>query len=74
MGEETARSFGLGWAPEAWSRLGDLLLARGLLEFGVQAGLVQRRTDAAEVVALLRRRIPGCVSVTNVNILTVEGA
>lgn len=36
-------------------------------------GLAQRRTDAAEVAALLRRRKPGCVSVTNVNLLTVEG-
>ena len=50
VGEETARSFVLGWAPEAWSRLADMLLARGLLEFGLgQRDLLphQRRQVAA---------------------------
>jgi len=57
VGEETARSFGLGWAPEAWSRLGDLLLARGLLEFGMQAGLVQRRTRGEGAYDVFRGRL-----------------
>ncbi|HET9158163.1 MAG TPA: DNA primase [Myxococcaceae bacterium] len=56
VGEEMARSFGLGWAPEAWSRLGDLLLARGLLEFGIQAGLVQRRTRGEGAYDVFRGR------------------
>jgi hypothetical protein len=47
--------------------VGDNIHSESLL------GLLQRPTDAAEVVALRRRRSPGCVSVTNVNILTVEG-
>ena len=34
--------------------------------------VAHRRTDAAEVVALLRQYIPGCVNVANVNILVVE--
>ncbi len=57
VSEETARSFGLGWAPEAWTRLADLLLARGLLEFGVQAGLVQRRTRGDGAYDVFRGRL-----------------
>jgi len=57
VGEEMARSFGLGWAPEGWSRLGDLLLARGLLEFGIQAGLVQRRTRGEGAYDVFRGRL-----------------
>ena len=57
VGEETARSFGLGWAPEAWSRLGDLLLARGLLEFGINSGLVQRRTRGEGAYDVFRGRL-----------------
>ncbi len=55
--EETARSFGLGWAPEAWSRLSDVLLARGLLEFGIQAGLVQRRPRGDGAYDVFRGRL-----------------
>ncbi|MGZ6098069.1 MAG: DNA primase, partial [Myxococcaceae bacterium] len=57
VSEETAKSFGLGWAPEAWSRLADLLLARGLLEFGIQAGLVQRRTRGDGAYDMFRGRL-----------------
>jgi DNA primase len=55
--EETARAFGLGWAPEAWSRLADALLAHGLLEFGLAAGLVQRRPKADGVYDVFRGRL-----------------
>jgi DNA primase len=47
----------LGWAPEAWSRLADLFLARGLLEFGIQAGLVQRRTRGDGAYDVFRGRL-----------------
>ena len=57
VSEETARAFGLGWAPEAWTRLADLLLARGLLEFGIQAGLVQRRTRGDGAYDVFRGRL-----------------
>jgi DNA primase len=57
VSEETARSFGLGWAPETWSRMADLLLARGLLEFGIQAGLVQRRTRGDGAYDVFRGRL-----------------
>jgi len=55
--EETARAFGLGWAPEAWSKLADALLSRGLLEFGIAAGLVQRRPKADGVYDVFRGRL-----------------
>jgi hypothetical protein len=35
----------------------------------VLCGLLQRTTDAQEVLALIRRKYPGCVSVVNANIL-----
>jgi hypothetical protein len=35
----------------------------------VLCGLLQRLTDAEEVLALIRRKHPGCVSVVNANIL-----
>ena len=57
VSEETARTFELGWAPEAWSRLADALLARGLLEFGLQAGLVQRRTRGDGAYDVFRGRL-----------------
>jgi DNA primase len=57
VSEETARTFGLGWAPEAWSRLADLLLARGLLEFGIQAGLLQRRSRGDGAYDVFRGRL-----------------
>ena len=57
VSEETARSFGLGWAPEAWTRLADALLARGLLEFGIQAGLVQRRARGDGAYDVFRGRL-----------------
>jgi DNA primase len=57
VSEESVRLFGLGWAPEAWSRLADALLARGLLEFGIQAGLVQRRSSGDGVYDVFRGRL-----------------
>jgi hypothetical protein len=36
------------------------------------APLLNRMTNAAEVLKLIRERHPGCVSVTNANILVVE--
>jgi hypothetical protein len=37
-------------------------------------GLLGRATDAEEVVRLIRREHPGCVSIVNANILILEGA
>jgi hypothetical protein len=38
----------------------------------VLCALVQRLTDAEEVLALIRRKHPGCVSVVNANILVAD--
>jgi DNA primase len=54
---ETARSFGLGWAPEAWTRLSDELVRHGTLEFGLQAGLVQRRPKGEGTYDVFRGRL-----------------
>jgi hypothetical protein len=37
------------------------------------AALLGRPTDALEVLALIRRKYPGCVSVVNTDLLAVEG-
>jgi hypothetical protein len=43
------------------------------LHSGALAALVDKVTDAAEVVRTIRRKHPGCVNVVNANILVVEG-
>jgi DNA primase len=57
VSEETARAFGLGWAPEAWTRLSDELARRGTLEVGIQAGLVQRRSKGDGTYDVFRGRL-----------------
>jgi DNA primase len=57
VSEESTQRFALGWAPEAWSRLADALLARGLLEFGIQVGLVQRRPSGDGAYDVFRGRL-----------------
>lgn len=41
--EATAKAFGLGWAPLAWSELAERLKTLGLLEPGEKAGLIAPR-------------------------------
>ncbi len=43
VSDETAKAFGLGWAPMAYTDLCDRLLAEGMLEWGVRAGLAKKR-------------------------------
>jgi DNA primase len=57
VSEETARAFGLGWAPDAWTRLSEELTRRGLLDFGLQAGLVQKRPKADGTYDVFRGRL-----------------
>jgi hypothetical protein len=38
----------------------------------VLRGLLQRLTDAEEILGLIRRKHPGCVSVVNANILVAN--
>jgi DNA primase len=57
VSEETARAFGLGWAPEAWTRLSDELIRHGMLELGLVAGLVQRRPKGEGTYDVFRGRL-----------------
>lgn len=57
VSEETAHAFGLGWAPEAWTRLSEELVRQGLLDVGLQAGLVQRRPKAEGTYDVFRGRL-----------------
>lgn len=55
--EEQWRSFGLGWAPEAWSELADKLQKAGMLDFGVKAGLVRQRQRGEGYYDMFRDRL-----------------
>lgn len=55
--DELIRSFGLGWAPAAWSELADKLRERGLLAFGEKAGLVAPRTKGEGYYDMFRGRV-----------------
>ncbi len=57
VGEEAARAFGLGWAPDEWGELADRLYERGLLDFGEKAGLVARRQKGDGYYDLFRGRL-----------------
>jgi DNA primase len=55
--EQTARSFGLGWAPGSWNELTEKLLKAGVLEWGIKAGLVQKRASAEGYYDVFRGRL-----------------
>jgi DNA primase len=55
--EETARSFGLGWAPVGWSSLADRFAKAGMLEWGVSAGLIVRRPKGEGYYDFFRSRL-----------------
>ncbi|WP_224243729.1 DNA primase [Hyalangium gracile] len=57
VSEETAHAFGLGWAPNAWSLLADKLTKNGMTEWGVNAGLVQRRHNSDGYYDFFRSRV-----------------
>lgn len=57
VSEETARAFGLGWAPNAWSLLADKFTRLGMTEWAVKAGLVQRRTSGDGFYDFFRSRL-----------------
>jgi DNA primase len=54
---EFARAFGLGWASASWSELSDRLLKAGMLDWGLKAGLVQKRPTAEGYYDLFRGRL-----------------
>jgi len=57
VSEETSHNFGLGWAPTGWSVLADKLTKAGMVDWGVKAGLVQRRPNADGYYDFFRSRL-----------------
>lgn len=57
VSEEMAHAFGLGWAPAAWTELADQLRTRGILDFGLAAGLIKKREHADGYYDLFRSRL-----------------
>ncbi len=57
ISEETARGFGLGWAPAAWSSLADRFAKAGMLEWGMSAGLISRRQKGDGYYDFFRSRL-----------------
>lgn len=57
LDEDVMRSFGLGWAPLAWSELADALREQGLLAFGEKAGLVAPRQRGEGYYDTFRGRV-----------------
>ncbi len=57
VSDETAQAFGLGWAPNGWSLLADKLTKAGMVDWGVKAGLVQRRPNADGYYDFFRSRL-----------------
>ena len=55
--DETARQFGLGWAPAAWGRLTQVLERTKQVEAGLAAGLVQPRTRGEGCYDFFRGRV-----------------
>lgn len=55
--DDLIRSFGLGWAPLAWTELADQLRERGLLAFGEKAGLVAPRQKGDGFYDMFRGRV-----------------
>ncbi len=55
--DDLIRSFGLGWAPLAWTELADQLRERGLLAFGEKAGLVAPRQRGDGYYDMFRGRV-----------------
>jgi DNA primase len=57
ISEETARAFGLGWAPAAWTSLADRLTQVGMLEWGLNAGLISKRQKGDGYYDFFRSRL-----------------
>ncbi len=55
--DDLIKSFGLGWAPLAWTELADQLRERGLLAFGEKAGLCSPRTKGEGYYDMFRGRV-----------------
>lgn len=54
---EVSKAFGLGYAPLEWEALSKKLFARGILEWGLKAGLVARRSKGDGSYDMFRGRL-----------------
>jgi len=57
VSEETAQSFGLGWAPNAWSLLAERFQKTGMLDWAMKAGLVLKRNTGDGCYDFFRSRL-----------------
>jgi DNA primase len=57
ISEDTARAFGLGWAPASWSSLADRFAKAGMVEWGLAAGLIARRPKGEGYYDFFRSRL-----------------
>ncbi|WP_434388831.1 DNA primase [Melittangium boletus] len=57
ISDDTARAFGLGWAPSAWTSLADKFTKAGMIEWGLLAGLVSRRQKGEGYYDFFRGRL-----------------
>ena len=57
ISEDTARAFGLGWAPSGWTSLADKFTKAGMIEWGLLAGLVSRRQKGDGYYDFFRGRL-----------------
>lgn len=55
--EAVAKAFGLGWAPNEWTFVSDVLREHGLLAFAEKAGLVRKRQNADGYYDFFRGRL-----------------
>ncbi len=57
ISDETARAFGLGWAPAAWTSLADRLVKLGMIDWGLNAGLISKRQKGDGYYDFFRSRL-----------------
>ncbi|AGC46975.1 DNA primase [Myxococcus stipitatus DSM 14675] len=57
VSDELAQSFGLGWAPSAWSLLAERFQKTGMLDAGMKAGLVLKRNTGDGCFDFFRSRL-----------------
>ncbi len=55
--DETAKAFGLGWAPAAWTSLADRLAKVGMIDWGLNAGLISKRQKGDGYYDFFRSRL-----------------
>jgi DNA primase len=57
IGEQTARAFGLGYAPNAWNELSAACVREGMSELALRAGLLSQKQGGREAYDFFRGRV-----------------